>query len=344
MSSLPNYTFTLPTTGALFFTLDDSIEVSATTIQQANAHRGALRDTLKSLKRAPDKDMLSVIRICQEYLPLLHILYETKCFPSLDVSWRSMFLHHKLPNKDFPRIEFKGLSFELLFTLLTYGEALYNDAVSQTDDAHAADLLCRAAGILDYISNQVCSSIIERSCPETYPALTAALSKIAMATAQLRILTSLQGKTSNAMLCRIAVGAGDLASSAIGLLSAHPTKKVLPTDLTMHCVKLKSAALSQAYVCLSLDAQKRGQIGLAVGCVTLASKLDSTNRETLTLLEEQKKENDQVTFQPVPDEAEVQRQLPSGRDFCKIKPYLPSSDDSRSSDAHASYAGDGSYY
>ncbi|ORY78586.1 hypothetical protein BCR37DRAFT_108364 [Protomyces lactucae-debilis] len=335
------YQFTLPSCGALFF--PNASGVTDAEVQQANTHRGVLRDTLKSYKRAAVKDSLSVIRVCQAYLPHLHKLHTSQQYKSMQVNWRSMFLHHRLPNKDFPRLDFPGLSYEVLFVLLTYAQALYNDAVLQGDNAHAAEQLCRAAGIFEHVADQICPMLTERVCPETYPALPSALAKLTMAAAQLHALASLNGKTSNAMLCRIAVGASDHASSAVGLLSAHPTRKVLPSDLLDQCKRLKASALAEAYVCLALDAQKQGSIGLAVGCASLAAKLGQGKTDVTMLHAELRAENDQVTFQPVPDEAEVQRQLPSGREFCKVKVYVALSED-QATTGEGLYAGEGSYY
>jgi hypothetical protein len=67
------FDYTLPTTGAISF----SAFISAPPIRlnaplaEAAAQRGRLRDILKRLKRADDKDILAVIKIIEDYLPYL---------------------------------------------------------------------------------------------------------------------------------------------------------------------------------------------------------------------------------------------------------------------------------
>jgi hypothetical protein len=67
------FDYTLPTTGAVSFSAFIStppVRLNAP-LAEAAAHRGRLRDILKRLKRADDKDILAVIKIIEDYLPYL---------------------------------------------------------------------------------------------------------------------------------------------------------------------------------------------------------------------------------------------------------------------------------
>ena len=67
------FEYTLPTTGAVSFSAfipTPPVRLNAP-LAEAAAQRGRLRDILKRLKRADDKDILAVIKIVEDYLPYL---------------------------------------------------------------------------------------------------------------------------------------------------------------------------------------------------------------------------------------------------------------------------------
>ena len=150
------FEYTLPTTGAISFSAFIStppVRLNAA-LAEAAAQRGRLRDILKRLKRADDKDILAVIKveprvvgtrsnlqIIEDYLPylvsvdhcldhgifvldkeigMLHVIKELIGV----TSWRCTLTDSKLKNQ--PRIEQPTIYYEIAFVLLTYAYALVN--------------------------------------------------------------------------------------------------------------------------------------------------------------------------------------------------------------------------
>lgn len=366
------YNYTLPTTGAFFFSscLRDT-DPSSTVLSAASNQRAQLRDTLKTLKRSNDKDILGVIKIIEDYLPYLFSIYtaaiqdttcEEACYggdetlsaisliqkQKVIVDWRCTFYDNKLPGKAFPRLEFEGLDYEVSFILLTYAYSLSNYGLLQSSaPQRATELLTKAAGVFAYLNSHIaprCESAKTKMTPEVYPQFSACLTSMTLGQAQLYALKQLEAKASNAILCRVAVGASDHFSTAVGLLGSHPMLKAIPFELKDHLVKSQKYALARAYQYLALESQSQGRIGFALGCVQLADTLTAKDAAITTLLRELTKENGHVTFHSVADKTEVQAKLPSGREFVKISPFTLMSIHGARVDATSKYAASDAYY
>lgn len=373
---MSGYVFTLPTTGAFFYSSSlKANDQESSLLSQASNHRAQLRDVLKTLKRSTEKDILSVIKTIEDYLPFLFTIYaaewrgsegsvERESINRLEeglstvvllqhqkfvVDWRATFLDNIIPGKAFPRLDLDGIEYEVTFVLLTYAYALFNYAhIQSAASQKAVELLTKAAGVFAYqnasILSQDSANKPSKQCPELYPQFTACLTSMTMGQAQLCALRQLETKGSNAVLCRVAVGASDHFSTALGVLSAHPMLKSIPGNLRDHLVQSQKYAQARAYQYLGLEQQKLGQLGFAVGCAHLADALTPKDPIITTLLREWTKENQHVTFQQVSSKAEVQARLPSGRDFVKITSFVPPLEGQISRDRGESYAGSNGYY
>lgn len=362
-----DYEYTLPTTGAFYF--PSALDQTESILSTASNHRAQLRDILKKLKRSNDKDTLSVIRIIEDYLPLLFEIFETRTkrdeasdldtpenggastltqpsLSSLTTSWRATFLDNKIPGKAFPRLDMTGITYEVGFVLLTYAYALSNYAsISTLPATKASELLCKAAGIFEYHHSKLMGgeSSNNKTCPEVFPQFSACLMNFTLGNAQMVSLRQLEEKASHSILCRVAVGASDHYSAAIGVLSSHPMLKHIPTDFRDHLSKAQQYALSRAYLYLGMDQEKSAQVGFAIGCAQQAESLykDAT---TSDLLRSWTKQNAHVTFQPVMSKAEVQTKLPSGREFVKITAFVSPAAAKANDTKTERYAGAGNYY
>ena len=355
------YEFPLPTTGALFFasyvTSVSQSEDSLQLLAAASTQRAQLRDVLKTLKRSDHKGVLTVLKTIQDYLPLLYGLIESLEDPPsmalqrpLITDWRAVFLDNKIPGKAFPRSEYPGIQFELNFVLLTLGCAMANHAMNEEASLQkAADSLCKAAGTFEYINKNVIPAArsaltgMPKPTPETYPELSAALTKYSLGRAQLCALSQLEAKASHSILCRIAVGASDHFSSAIGIISSHPMKKALPHDLLDEIIAQQKKSLSNAYLYLGREQAKLGNTGFAIGCAKLAEQ-HYKDQKTADAVREWTRENNQVSYQDVASSHDVQNRLPSGRDFVKIIPFTRHLTKNPPGERHDSYAGEGGYY
>lgn len=366
---MTSYEFTLPTTGAFFFpSCIREAQSEHNVLQIASTHRAQLRDVLKRLKRSDHKDILSVVRTIEEYLPSLFTIFHSlveaaseehtsdgshaaKQFTLVKpiiTSWRATLCDNKVPGKAFPRLDFRGITMEVNFVLLTYAYGLSNQALLPTiDGARATDLLSRAAGIFQYINNSVSplleNTSVSRSCPEAFPELSACLASMSIGDAQMSAANHLKDKASFSVICRVAVGASDHYSKAIGILSSHPLLKSIPSDFRNSLSTKQRSALALAYQYLSREQAKLGHVGFAVGCAEQADKLQKLSGTT-DLLRELNKENRQVTFQVVATADEVQSKLPSGRDFAKLVQFVEPQIGTSSSTSNPIYAGDKAYY
>ncbi|KAL4251427.1 pH-response regulator protein palC [Abortiporus biennis] len=185
---MSSYLFELPTTGAISFSdfcYDQSASYISETADTTEA-RANLRAALKEYKRSDDdeKDYLKLVKILDDYIPKLCGIIA--CVDNGELvlrtepifSWRTT-LSSTLFNTS-PRVSLPSLSTELAFTLLTYGFALANlaravvislgsyeteRAISDTDRkakddrlGFAVTLLCKAAGIFEYIAKEVLAS------------------------------------------------------------------------------------------------------------------------------------------------------------------------------------------
>ena len=232
-------------------------------------------------------------------------------------------MDNKIPGKAFPRVDLKGMANEVLFVLMTYALALSNFADMQ-DVSLGQKALCKAAGIHSFLAASVCTAFPSTNIivPEQDASLHRCLAELALGRAQVKCLSLLESKTSDSVLCRVAVGAADHFSAGIGLMSSHAMLKVLPQSLSQALALYQKKATLQAYLYLGKERAKLGQVGFAVACARYASSLGPSDGQTETLLREWTTENNKVTFQSVPAQSEVLTQLPSGREFVKATPFV----------------------
>ncbi|KAF7797629.1 hypothetical protein EIP86_008829 [Pleurotus ostreatoroseus] len=271
-----SYLYELPTTGALAFSeylIDKSAsyiaEVSDTTEARAN-----LRAALKENKRSDEKDYLRLVKVrfAQVYQLEREIHHSLSRTPthrtthatySAVFSWRTTLSSTLFHNS--PRLSFPSLDAEVAFTLLTYGFALSNlaravvvslgtyeterglsDADRRAKDdrlGFAVTLLCKTAGVFEYIAKEVLSGWVaarERalaaglSCPHP-PDLSRevliGLSKMALADAQNLAIRKL--------LTRAAMES--VVTPGPPLPRSHPSP-ALAAKLHLECVALYTSA------------------------------------------------------------------------------------------------------
>ncbi|KZT10801.1 uncharacterized protein LAESUDRAFT_721186 [Laetiporus sulphureus 93-53] len=274
---MSTYFYELPTTGAIFFTgiCDDRSALYTAEVAQATEARANLRAALKESKRADDggKDYLKLVKVLDDYLPQLYSILNCLEYGELVLktepmfSWRTTLSSSVFHNS--PRISIPTLSTELIFTLLTYAFALSNlartvvhslgeyekdraisDAERKVKDERlgfAVTLLCKAAGVFEYIAKD-CLAEWERerervlaaglNCPRP-PDLSreviVGLSKMALADAQTLAIRKLLSKS-----------AFDSAlTPGPPLPKSHPSP-VLIAKLHLECAALYSSARSLA--------------------------------------------------------------------------------------------------
>ncbi|KAL9938549.1 hypothetical protein V8E36_002268 [Tilletia maclaganii] len=213
----------LPTTGEIIFS--DFLLASSSNLVSELSRATELRTRIRALLKAnrrddathSTRDWLQIVKATEEYLPHLFAIHN--CLQTDDIilkydaefSWRSCFSASLIGPP--PRIAIRGIHYELVSTLLLSGTSLSNLATSiiaalgpsyerdrllssadrkAKDDKlkMAADMLCRAAGIFDYIASSLipawenAAGYIDPRPPETTAELASALSKLALADAQ----------------------------------------------------------------------------------------------------------------------------------------------------------------
>ncbi|CAD6570078.1 MAG: hypothetical protein CYPHOPRED_003733 [Cyphobasidiales sp. Tagirdzhanova-0007] len=175
-----SYYYSLPTTGAIKFAslLSDPSNAHAADLARATNARGRVRSALKEARRSEggNKDWSRCAAALQEYLP--HLLAIIKCTENEVLlvkvepvfSWRPTLTAARKTG----RVPMHSFQYELCFVILTYALALSNISTSSVyvlgtyerdpgvselqrkkgDEQinSAADTLCRAAGVLQYLS------------------------------------------------------------------------------------------------------------------------------------------------------------------------------------------------
>ncbi|BFZ63648.1 hypothetical protein YB2330_004780 [Saitoella coloradoensis] len=361
---MPPCIFTLPTTGALSWSsiLHFTPPSTSPHLSTTTTHRARLRDVLKRLKRASpadqDSDLLSVIKVIEEYLPYLFWLarglkegwISTRegggGADEVRLDWRCTLLDTKVPGKSQPRIEnLPGIDYEILFVLLTYAYALSNYASSlltrpsspsasspaSASDRRwnqAAENYARAAGVFTYLINTTLPSLLPFSTtlPETSPHTLNVLHLTSFASAQhcalLRAAST--GKTSPGVLARLAASSYEHLSAASGALSSTPSH--LDTDLKKHILTAQKQAKARVLLYMGHESEKRGEMGEAVAASHAALALSAGDAPLQKECEEAwrawKKINDGVTFLAVPGVGEVVGRMPSGREIVGAKEFV----------------------
>ncbi len=129
------FAFTLPTTSALPFSSFANSTTHPSLPSATSTHRGVLRSVLKKHKRLPPSSRASnlstVLAALNDYLPYLLTLEAALCRRTvngedldlalkkeIDVEWRTT-LAATIPGREPPRVNGKGLDFEVTFVLHT---------------------------------------------------------------------------------------------------------------------------------------------------------------------------------------------------------------------------------
>ncbi|KAG0144012.1 hypothetical protein CROQUDRAFT_660551 [Cronartium quercuum f. sp. fusiforme G11] len=253
----------------------------------ANATRAAMRTALKESKQAAgEPDWVKVVRVVEDYLP--HLLGIMKAIETDDLlmhnepvfSWRSTLSSRRV--RSAPRISLPSFHYELASVLLTLAYAYSNTANTtvasigryehgaesdrRAGDVKlnaAADALCRASGIFEFISRKTIpiweasqldgGRILRQSRPpELSSEVSAGLAKVCLADAE-RLAT-------RRLLSRSAMDRH--TSPGAGLPKSHPSPGLLAKlQLNVH------ALYSGAFDSLSLVKAGTGAIAEVSGAL-----------------------------------------------------------------------------
>jgi len=273
-SGLPTMSFlySLPTTGAVNLTsiISDPTRAYVADLARANAARSRVRAALKEARRSEldKKDWAGCVTALQDYLP--HIMAVIQCTENDSLftrgqpvfSWRSTLSASSLKKG---RVAISSFRYELAFVLLTYALALSNSAtvavqalgtyerdasVSEAQRKRmdeqvnaAAETLCRAAGVLKYLSETVIpdwealTPDLRERPPEVTGDVTLALSKVCLADAERLAIRRLLSKS-------IAVAQATMTPGP-PLPRSHPSPSLL-AKLYLNVYTLYDAARSAA--------------------------------------------------------------------------------------------------
>ncbi|CAG8536088.1 9015_t:CDS:2 [Dentiscutata heterogama] len=237
-----SFIYPLPTTGTISFSdfLLDEDHLYLNEISEATAQRGRVRAVLKEANKAEGpKDYTKVMKqTVDDYLPYLLGIVDCleggqlKLKKEFETSWRCTLSDSVLKKK---RVVCRGIYYELIFTLMTYGYACSNWASSiiekqpQNDEIdsklkQAADILRRASGVFTYISEKVCPRWIKpppSRPPDVLAEISASTSKIAFADASsIAIRKALMQQTSPSLLAKLAIGVAGNYEMANGLIKS----------------------------------------------------------------------------------------------------------------------------
>ncbi|EXX59168.1 hypothetical protein RirG_191380 [Rhizophagus irregularis DAOM 197198w] len=237
-----SFIYPLPTTGSIswsdFLLDEDNLYLSE--ISEATAQRGRVREVLKEAKRTEGpKDYTKIINTIGDYLPYLFGIIDCleggqlKLKKEIETSWRCTLSDTVLKKKS--RVLCKGIYYELIFILLTYGYACSDWATGiierqlQNDEIdlrlrQAADLLRKAGGIFAYIGEQICPKWNNDSISKPVDVLMeipTSISKIALAdSTSIAIRKALMQQTTSSLLAKLAFGVSGHYEMANGLIKS----------------------------------------------------------------------------------------------------------------------------
>ncbi|CAG8439755.1 528_t:CDS:10 [Funneliformis mosseae] len=330
-------------------------------ISEATAQRGVVRATLKEAKKNGPKDYTKILKTIDDYLPYLFGIIDCleggqlKLKKEIETSWSCTLSDSVLKKK--PRVLCKGIYYELIFVLLTYGYAYADWATSiierqgQNDKndlrlRQAADLLRKAGGIFAYIGEEVCPKWDSESVSKPYDVvmeIPTSMSKIALADANsIAIRKALMQQTSSSLLAKLAFGVSGHYEMANGLIKSLKDPSKVCSDFRKYVSHgtLFHQALGKKF--LAQDAYVHQQCGKAVGFITEAKDafhlLTRSKLITIALHATQEYEevknlhtsyvnyNNTVAYEEVPTKADLQALIPGGRvlqEFTKYEPPLP---------------------
>lgn len=209
------FSFRLPTTSYLAFQDFISSESHPSLPLSATTSRGILRNELKKHKRLPtatqNSNLTTINNALRDYIPLLlaidaglsgrsvageEILINLE--KEVQVEWRTN-LSNTIPGREGPRVKLQSFEYELLFTLLVFGETQYLLArdvlhsLYDTDNPHpeqrtitvgvAMAHYARAASIFSYISTRSGQLSKPPPVPDIAPTTLASLASLSLAEA-----------------------------------------------------------------------------------------------------------------------------------------------------------------
>ncbi|CAG8504516.1 9015_t:CDS:10 [Funneliformis caledonium] len=330
-------------------------------ISEATAQRGVVRATLKEAKKTGPKDYTKILKTIDDYLPYLFGIIDCleggqlKLKKEIETSWSCTLSDSVLKKK--PRVLCKGIYYELIFVLLTYGYAYADWATSIIERQgpndkndlrlrQAADLLRKAGGIFAYIGEEVCPKWDNESVSKPYDVvmeIPTSMSKIALADANsIAIRKALMQQTSSSLLAKLAFGVSGHYEMANGLIKSLKDPSKVCSDFRKYVSHgtLFHQALGKKF--LAQDAYVHQQCGKAVGFITEAKDafhlLTRSKLITIALHATQEYEevknlhtsyvnyNNTVAYEEVPTKADLQALIPGGRvlqEFTKYEPPLP---------------------
>ncbi|CAG8793485.1 32059_t:CDS:2, partial [Racocetra persica] len=236
-----SFIYPLPTTGTISFSdfLLDENNSYINEISEATAQRGRVRAALKEVNKTDGpKDYMNVMKVIDDYLPYLLAIVDCleggqlRLKKEFETSWRCTLSDSVLKKK---RVTCRGIYYELIFTLMTYGYACSDwassiiEKESQKDEIdnklkQAADILRKASGVFAYISEKICPKWNKpppSRPPDVLTEISSSISKIALADASsVAIRKALMQQTSPSLLAKLAIGVAGQYEMANGLIKS----------------------------------------------------------------------------------------------------------------------------
>ncbi|ORY06294.1 hypothetical protein K493DRAFT_310626 [Basidiobolus meristosporus CBS 931.73] len=360
-----SYPFDYPSLSSLSFTsfIKANDSPYASHINEATGLRERMRGQLKAARKSTVVDFPKLLQAIEDYLPsVLGLVWaieeqEIELSSNLEFTWRCILTYDVRPpmmqsfkSMKKPKVTCHSIYYELSYTLLAYGFVLSNWATCifqkevqlNQDEAKlnmAAELLCKASGVFNYVSENICPKWDSGEKPiDCTREVTTALARITLADAQsIAIRRALQRKSSHSLLAKLTIGVANNYEFSMGLISSLPRhvvcsifKKYIGDGIIYH------QAIAKRY--LAMDAYENQKVGIAVGFIKEAkeslgnlskhAKSDAVALHAERELEEvkelyslYKRINDTVSYEPVPSKAELTTLIPGGRSVLDAKPF-----------------------
>ncbi|CAN6608125.1 hypothetical protein TRVA0_003S04038 [Trichomonascus vanleenenianus] len=342
-----SFPFPLPTTGILnlseYYRSIDFQQV----ILNSDGARAAVRDALKSAKRAQNPDILGIVKAIEEYLPFVMTIsgdhgqfLEPVGSQQLAASWRMPLKTSKAQIHiiEAPRVELTSFEFERGMVLLTYALALMalaEKAMARKESGSdryklANAYLGKAQSVLVYLSAHPPN--MDNVPVDLQNSSISGLISLLQGSLHLLILyKSLEeeASTSPSLLSRVAIYAAEKFRSSLQLFTG--SKKTGSDALRAWLNTAHNYCMASAQMYMAIDTSSRNNIGQAVGLLELASETLSIKKHTKILskdkdlekledhaqllkakidetLDYNRAENDRITFQPVPSVKDLKEQ------------------------------------
>ena len=222
-------------------------------------------------------------------------------------------------------------------------------AMSTNRTSQAADMLCCAAGIYNYMTINITPKLelfttsFKHPPPEISPIILSAMKHIALADAQVLALLQSSSKSSYSasLLARISISAEEHLSTAEGLLQSY-SSSAISHDLIQYVKDDRLCVEALSFRFFGEDAEAQGRTGEAKSYLTaslsILKELKKSNgksqgpdlqrriQEQYDKVLPQERQvrdlNDRVAFQPEPPIADLRSRRPGGRDVLLMKEYV----------------------